>query len=473
MIEFQKLHRTDIARLLPYFRAQSTRLSNYSAGFLFMWSRYMDTHFAEEEGCLLLRDRYVGNHYFYYPVSRTGDAAAEERALAHIEAYCRANNMRLHFTAIPREKLAMLVERYGEDLHVSNIRRWRDYLYAAEDFQTYPGGKYSGQRNHVNKFKKNNPDFSFHIFTEKDLPEVQAFLCEYAVAQYAKADMLADEEMRGVFEILPHIAEYGMDCGYLRAGGRIVALSVGERCGDMMIVHIEKALREMPGAYPTVAQLFAQAFCRDKIRFLNREDDSGDAGLRKSKLQYLPVRLIDKYNLAVRRSIDGLSQFPEFRTSRLVIKAVEDKDAARFAALARDVELNRFWGYDWREEAPPDPPDAWFLEDIRSDFKKKNELPLGLFFEGELIGEVVLHNFGYRSEAEIGMRILPAFQGRGFAREGLLGLMEYGFVKLGLERIEAKCFRANEVSAYTLRAAGMRAAGEDETYLYFYKTAAM
>ena len=51
-------------------------------------------------------------------------------------------------------------------------------------------------------------------------------------------------------------------------------------------------------------------------------------------------------------------------------------------------------------------------------------------------------------------------------------LMEY-LKSLGLERIEAKCFRENAVSARALRAAGMRPCGEDATYFYFYKTAAM
>ena len=152
---------------------------------------------------------------------------------------------------------------------------------------------------------------------------------------------------------------------------------------------------------------------------------------------------------------------------------MEEKDAAAFASLARDIEENKYWGYDWRQDAPADPDDMWFLEELRSDFKKKNELPLGIYLGETLVGEVVLHAFGCRAEAEIGMRLLPAYRHNGYAREALLGLMEYGFIKLGLERIEAKCFRANEPSARTLRAAGMRPCGEDETYFYFYKTAAM
>lgn len=472
-MQFRKLEREDLPRLLPYFQQQEGHIGNYSAGLLFMWSKHLSTLYCEEDGCLFLADQYVGNRYFYYPLSADGDAAAEDRSLAKLEQYCREEDVRLHLTNIPREKLPALALRYGAEVHISNIRRWRDYLYEAEDFKTYAGGRYSGQRNHVNKFKKSYPDFEFCIYRPENREEVEVFLREYSVSQYAKDDLYADEEMKGVFELLPHIGALNMCAGILRAGGKIVAFSVGERCGDMLVVHVEKALRGVQGAYPTIAQLFAQTFCGEGVRYINREDDSGDCGLRKSKMQYLPVQLVDKYNLAVKRPIDGLSKLPEIETERLVLREVSDEDVHEFARLARDDELNRYWGYNWHDDAPDDAPDAWFLEDLRSDFKKKNELPLGVYFERKLAGEVVLYRFGYAAEAEIGMRILPERQGRGFAREALLGLMEYGFCKLGLERIEAKCFKENAASAYTLKAAGMRPCGEDETYFFFYKTAAM
>ena len=472
-MRFEKFTFDHILRLLPVLRAQNTRLSNYTPGTAFVWGKYLDTHFAEAEGCLILRDRYVKQEYFYYPVSPSGDEEAQRRALCAIEEYCRNENVRLHFTAIPRDKLPELVLRYGSELHLSDIRRWRDYLYEKENFQNYPGGKYSGQRNHVNKFKKTYHDWQFCAYTPADAAEVRAFLEEYAASQYAKEEMYADEEMKGAFALFENIEKLGLSAGFLRAGGKIVAFSAGEVCGDTMFVHVEKALRGYPGAYPAMAQAFAQAFCGENVRYINREDDSGDMGLRKSKLQYLPAALLDKYNIAVKRTFDSLSEIPVIHTERLVLKEVAEEDAAAFAAMDKDDELNRYWGANWRDYAPKNPSDKWFLKDIRSDFKKKRELPLGIYFENELVGEVVLHRFGYQSEAEIGMRVMRPWQGRGFAREALLGLMEYGFCKLGLERIEACAYKENAPSLYALKSAGMRPCGEDNEKQYFYKTAGM
>lgn len=472
-MRFEKFTFDHILRFLPVLRAQNTRLSNYTPGTAFVWGKYLDTHFAEAESCLILRDRYVKQEYFYYPVSPSGDEEAQRRALCAIEEYCRNENVRLHFTAIPRDKLPELVLRYGSELHLSDIRRWRDYLYEKENFQNYPGGKYSGQRNHVNKFKKTYPDWQFCAYTPADAAEVRAFLEEYAASQYAKEEMYADEEMKGAFALFENIEKLGLSAGFLRAGGKIVAFSAGEVCGDTMFVHVEKALRGYPGAYPAMAQAFAQAFCGENVRYINREDDSGDMGLRKSKLQYLPAALLDKYNIAVKRTFDSLSEMPVIHTDRLVLKEVAEEDAAAFAAMDKDDELNRYWGANWRDYAPKNPSDKWFLKDIRSDFKKKRELPLGIYFENSLVGEVVLHRFGYQSEAEIGMRVMRPWQGRGFAREALLGLMEYGFCKLGLERIEACAYKENAPSVYALKSAGMRPCGEDNEKQYFYKTAGM
>ena len=57
-------------------------------------------------------------------------------------------------------------------------------------------------------------------------------------------------------------------------------------------MHVEKANREFEGSYAVINNEFVK-YCKEKynIRWVNREDDSGDLGLRQAKLSYKPDHL--------------------------------------------------------------------------------------------------------------------------------------------------------------------------------------
>ena len=82
--------------------------------------------------------------------------------------------------------------------------------------------------------------------------------------------------------------------GCLRVGGKVTAFTIGERlCSDTFVVHIEKALTEIEGAYPMINQQFVQ-HAMEGYTYVNREEDTGDEGLRQAKLSYRPVFLVEK-----------------------------------------------------------------------------------------------------------------------------------------------------------------------------------
>ena len=472
-LTFKKLQTEDVIELKDYFKQCNYHISDYSAAFKVMWQNYFAVYFALVEGCLVFKEFYQGRTYFHYPMSLADNESCVEHALDMLEEYCRENNIRIHFTAVPEDKLHHLVKRYGAELHITNKRRWRDYLYSVQDFVSFAGKRFSGQRNHINKFKRNYPGYSYCVLTEDNRDEILQFLMEYEERQLSKGTMMAREEMQSVYNVLPYINALGLSAGGIRVDGRLIAFSVGEVCGDQLIIHIEKAFTAYEGVYPVMANEFACHNVTDSIKFINREDDAGDAGLRKSKLQYNPVALVDKYNVLPRRVIDGVSHLPQLKSERLVLKEISDMYAAPFYRLEYDAERNKYWGYDWRKHFDGEPTPDYFLRGIREDFKNKEEMPFGIFYHEELVGEVVLHNFGYRSDCEIGARLLPEFEGKGFAVEALLCLMRYAFYELDIETICAKCFKSNVRSRKMLLSAGMRADGEDDTYYYFKKTGAM
>lgn len=474
MLTFEPVSQENLYELKPYFKAQRTRLSDFSLGFLFMWQKHLSLEFTLAAGCLILREHFSGKIYYHYPVSLNGSDAEENEAIALIENHCRDSAERLNYTNVPGHKVFPLMMRGGQQWGITNIRRWRDYLYRADDFKSYAGGKYSGQRNHVNKFKKSYPDWSFRIYKAEDEAALTAFLKDYESVQRAKKNHLANEEMNEVFALAGHIAEYGLLCGLLTAGQKIVACAVGERCGDTLMIHVEKALRDYEGVYPCVAQEFAKAFCTDGVNYINRMDDAGDGGLRKSKLQYLPCEILDKFTVMPHRPIDGLKKIPVLKTERLRLAPVTDKYAEDYRRLASDRERNKFWGYDWAEDHKSGEPSArWFLDLARSEFREKREMSFGIFCGEKLIGEAVLHRFGYRSEVEAGVRLLPEAEGKGYAQEAVKRLAEYAFLELGIERVEAKRYLPNERSGAMLERAGMRRCGQDDKFIYYYKTPSM
>lgn len=472
-MEFQPLTIEEMPWLLPYFSNQAFRLSDYTAGFHVMWSLYASMQYAEEEGCLLLREHFGGRTRFKYPISQEGDEAAELRALEKLERYCVQEGIPLILGAIPAERLSLLTHRYGRNLTLTNPRTWRDYLYNISDFADYAGKRFAGQRNHVSKFRRNYPNAVFRLMTEEDLPAVRMFLEEYAERQYAKNSFIATEELKGSYRLLDSFHDLQMSGGLLIVDEKVVAVTIGDVAGDTLVIHVEKALVSYEGVYPTIAHEFAKAMRGFGVSYINREDDAGDCGLRKSKLQYNPIQILDKYTIVPNRIIEELETPPTLHSERLELRPIGDEDVHHFGRLARNLERNRFWGWDWREgwKEEGDPRDAWFLDLTRKDFAARREISLGIYADGIFCGEAVFHNFTYDHMVELGVRLLPEAEGKGYATEAMRCMADYALCFWGLEKVLAKCYRDNLASKTMLQSAGMRPLAEDEQFYYFFRTA--
>ena len=67
---------------------------------------------------------------------------------------------------------------------------------------------------------------------------------------------------------------------------------------------------------------------------------------------------------------------------------------------------------------------------------------------GKIIGTVSLRNImhGSYDKCEIGYKLSSAYQGHGYAREGIARIIQIAFTELDLHRIEACCMPGNEPS---------------------------
>ncbi|HEX3044837.1 MAG TPA: phosphatidylglycerol lysyltransferase domain-containing protein, partial [Bacillota bacterium] len=110
-------------------------------------------------------------------------------------------------------------------------------------------------------------------------------------------DQDVSEENEAMQLVLANFEALQVIGGVIKVDGKISALAVGEELNKITaVIHIEKANTEIDGMFPAINQQFA-ANCWSGYEFINREEDMGLEGLRKAKLSYNPVRLVEKFSV--------------------------------------------------------------------------------------------------------------------------------------------------------------------------------
>lgn len=295
MLEFTKLELGHIPLIKPYFERQDRRICDCTIGSTLMWRDFFDNRFAVVEDTLVFRSRYLeGDFAFTVPLGREAEGMLEL-----VEKYCGARSIPLIFCTVTPNDLKLLQSRWP-NLTVEKNRDWFDYLYESRDMVEFAGKKFAAQRNHIRRFERDCPNWSFERLRPDMVEEVRAFYRELLHTRAKEGDTARAEEEK-VFEVFDHIEEYGFLSGVLRVDGAIAGLSMGEIVRDTLFVHIEKADVRYSGIYQKLVNCFAREFVTDQVRYINREEDVGDPGLRKSKLSYRPMALLEKYTVRIER----------------------------------------------------------------------------------------------------------------------------------------------------------------------------
>lgn len=460
MIQFTKLGE-DVINIKKYIDSAQISFCDISIGMKYMWRDYYVVDYAIVNDTLIMKETAPDySNVFYYPFGKDVDGA-----LKLIEEYCKAKNIPLVFGCVDNERASYLAERY-EQVVIECDRAWSDYIYSADKFKTYSGKKLSGQRNHVNKFKRLYPNYCFKVMAEQDVPKIKAFISEYENSKTLSIG--AKDECERLNDYLDNMFNLGQLGALLEVDGKIVAISIGEIVGETLIVHIEKALTEYDGVYPTMASEYAKAFAVEGVKYINREEDCGEQGLRTSKLQYQPLEIKDKNMVFVKTLFDKIDCSVNIKTERLTITDILEKDAEDYAKLYLDDELNKWWGYDYREDLNGEKPTPEHFYKFQNTMKSvKEEYALAVKLNDKMIGELVLHNFDYYGGVEMGFRFFKECQGKGYAVESASALREYCFNTLGAKIVKSRCYKENIPSAKLIGRLGLKKSHENDTHYFF------
>jgi len=138
--------------------------------------------------------------------------------------------------------------------------------------------------------------------------------------------------------------------------------------------------------------------------------------------------------------------FPKLTTDRLILRKATKADGNEILFLRSDQSVNKYIN------RPPtknlkDAED--FMEKIEHGIQKGQNINWNITLKNDpkMIGTICLWNFSEDQKiGEVGYDLHPQFHGKGIMSEALKCVVNFGFQKLNLEKIEAYTHRENESS---------------------------
>lgn len=193
------------------------------------------------------------------------------------------------------------LENNYPNLELIPTRDYFDYVYNSTDLAELAGSNYSKIRNRLNKFKKNN-EYSVESITEDNMKDIREFLKRWCLWKDCDKDLLLENEKKAILYSMENFFDLKLSGLSMIVNGDIEAISVFEKMSnDTAIVHYEKGSPDYDGIYKAINQETARILQKD-FKYINRESDMGVSGLRKAKLSYKPVFMIEVYT-AIKNSI--------------------------------------------------------------------------------------------------------------------------------------------------------------------------
>ena len=288
---FKRPELEDKEQIEYYFSKAPGRSCERTFVNVYLWSRHYRVKYAVIEDTVVFRSEDNGLA-FAYPA---GDPENVHAALEYLMEYSRSKGEPFRLYNVTKEHFEQLEGWYPGRFEIEYNRDYADYVYETEKLATLAGKKLHGKRNHINKFKNLYPEWSYEKLSDDNVED-----CFQMALLWRNRNGCEDGDEEKLAEVcvtlnsLRLMKELHLTGGCLRVDGRIAAFTIGERlCTDTFVVHIEKALTEVEGAYPMINQQFVEHECMD-YRYVNREEDTGDEGLRKAKRSYRPVFMVEK-----------------------------------------------------------------------------------------------------------------------------------------------------------------------------------
>jgi len=289
MIDFKQIEYSDRDTICQHLDGNTYRACDFSFSNLLAWEAKFETKYAIIENTLFLRFSETDNEFYYMmPIGPMNIADA----IKIIEKDALENNIPFQMKGISHDMWEIINNAIPNKYEYLHDRNNDEYIYLSEKLISLSGKKLQSKRNHINRFKADNPNWEYvTIKTAEDLKECKEMLDIWTADKNdisMKYDYISASIMIDNFDYLR------LKGGAIKIDGKMIAFTIGAKLTeDCFVVHVEKAFGDINGAYTIINQQFIEHEASN-FTYINREEDMGLESLRKAKKSYYPVILLEE-----------------------------------------------------------------------------------------------------------------------------------------------------------------------------------
>lgn len=146
---------------------------------------------------------------------------------------------------------------------------------------------------------------------------------------------------------------------------------------------------------------------------------------------------------------------PTLETDRLILRKITGEDVEDMFSYGSNDEVSKYVSWDTHRTLEDTKE---FIDFVLGQYKNKKTAPWGIEYKenGKLIGTIEYIGWQPRhNSAEIGYVLHQEYWGKGITTEAAKELLAFGFNKMELVRVQARCFTENIGSQRVMEKIGM------------------
>ena len=288
-MDFRPLRIEDKKIIYDFYKSSNTLGTEYSYIMLFYWMQKYDIEICVSQNAVYFRITVEKEKWYYPPLVKSKEDM--DGAIAELE----------ESGAVIFTEITSSVKKYfcARGYKFTELRNNAEYVYLSEKLRTLAGKKLHAKRNFVMRFSSKY-EYEFLTYRQEYFDEIKSLFKKWEMEKLENVEDTAEfkkeakEEENIVLSVLQNLEENDCFADILRVDGKIIGFSIGELLPTGVgAVFFEKADVTYEGAYPMINKLFVEKHF-EGVKYINRQEDMGDEGLRKAKLSYHPAKIFMK-----------------------------------------------------------------------------------------------------------------------------------------------------------------------------------